>query len=141
MARRLSNIHLPPNRPSIPINWDLVDNYLVAGCPGTEIAGIIGCHPETLYDRCVQEKGICFSEYSAKKRSKGDGLLRAKQFSEALKGDRGMLIWLGKNRLGQKDNPQTQEEFSGQLAQLLDMLLKSGKDNDSDNSEKACQKG
>lgn len=104
MARRKPDLKLAAHRPAIPIDWNMVDRYLESDCTGTEIAGVIGCHPHTLYERCVQEKGITFSEYSAQKRSKGDALLRAKQFAEAMRGDRGMLIWLGKQRLGQKEN-------------------------------------
>ena len=116
------------HRPKIDIDWDMVDKYLISGCSGTEIAGMIGCHPETFYDRCQQDKGTGFTEYSNKKKSKGDGLLRAKQFSMALGGDRGMLIWLGKNRLGQRDDPKSQEEFNGKLAELLDLLMGSKKE-------------
>lgn len=122
MARRKPDLKLPANRPQIPIDWTMVDRYLEADCSGTEISGVIGCHPHTLYERCVQEKGITFSEYSAQKRSKGDGLLRIKQFTEAMIGDRGMLIWLGKNRLGQREEPNKKEEFSGKLIELLDIL-------------------
>ena len=87
-----------------PIDWNIVDNALVAGCSGVEIAGLLGVHYETLYDRTVKEKGKSFTEYSHEKKAKGDSLLRQKQFQEAMKGDRGMLIWLGKNRLGQREN-------------------------------------
>lgn len=86
------------------IEWDKVDNLLIAGCTGTEIAAHIGVHADTLYDRCVNEKRSSFSAYLQSKRAKGDSLLRVAQFDEAVnKRDRGMLIWLGKNRLGQTD--------------------------------------
>ena len=41
-----------------------------------------------------------------------------------------MLIWLGKNWLGQKDEPKKDQEFDGSLAQLLQLLksLKSYKE-------------
>lgn len=106
------------------IEWSKVDKMLEAGCTGTEIAGEIGCHPDTLYDRCEKEKGLLFSVYVRSKRAKGDGTLRAKQFKLAMEGDRVMLIWLGKNRLGQKENPFKTEEFNGKLGDLLDMLKK-----------------
>ena len=94
-------------RPYI-FNWTEIDNLLAAGCKGTEVAAYLGVHHDTLYDRVTNEKGMPFSEYSAKLRSKGDGLLKAQQFAKALgkskDGDNMMLIWLGKNRLGQSDN-------------------------------------
>lgn len=122
MVRNKPNLGNPRNRPQIPIDWNMVDKYLEADCNGVEISGVIGCSPDTLYDRCHQEKGVSFTAYSAQKRSKGDALLRAKQFTEAMKGDRGMLVWLGKNRLGQKDEPNKKEEFNGKLMELLDIL-------------------
>lgn len=95
-------------RPPADINWSEVDKLLEAGCTGTEIAGYIGIHPETLYRRCEEDNKIGFTGYSAEKHAKGETLLRAKQFSEAMKGDRGMLIWLGKNRLKQSDKQDIQ---------------------------------
>lgn len=94
----------PANRPYIEIEWDTVDKWLEAGCSGTEIAAKLGFCSRTLYDHCIGEKKMTFSEYAATKRAKGDGQLKVKQYAEAMKGDRGMLIWLGKQRLGQKEN-------------------------------------
>lgn len=96
----------PPGHPLLPINWEEVDKYLQAGCSGTQIAAIVGVSPDTLYRRCQEERGASFSVISQEKRAKGDGFLHAKQYSEAMKGDRGMLIWLGKQRLGQKDQQE-----------------------------------
>lgn len=91
-------------RTPIPTDWELVDEWLEADCRGTEIASMLGISDDTLYERCSKEKGLIFSIYSAKKKAKGDGNLKITQYKEALAGDRGMLIWLGKQRLGQKDN-------------------------------------
>jgi len=94
----------PQNRPPIPIDWEVVDKFLEADCSGTQVAGLLAIHPDTLYARCAKEKGMPFSEYANTKKAKGDGLIKEKQFAEALKGDKSMLIWLGKQRLGQKEN-------------------------------------
>lgn len=94
----------PSARPNKPIDWDLVDKLLEAGCLGTEIAANFDMHPNTFYDRCQLEKKMGFTEYQAQKRGKGDSILRAVQFQTAVKDkDRSMLIWLGKQRLGQKE--------------------------------------
>lgn len=99
--------HKPTNKPVghpvLPINWDEVDRYLQAGCSGAQIAALVGVSPDTLYRRCQTERGANFSVVLQEKRAKGEALLHAKQFSEAMRGDRGMLIWLGKQRLGQRD--------------------------------------
>ncbi len=93
-------------RPESEINWKLVDDLLIAGCRGTEVAANIGIHEDTLYNRVVKEKGVSFTVYSAQKRAKGESLLRATQFAKAMKQDNMMLIWLGKNRLDQSDGKQ-----------------------------------
>ena len=95
-------------RPQIPIKWDMVNQYLKAQCTGASIARMIGIHPETLYDRCVEEFGeeygiSNFSEYSALKKEEGKDLLKAAQFQKAMGGDTTMQIWLGKNLLNQTD--------------------------------------
>lgn len=105
MARAESPVKLPPYRPMIPINWDQVDEWLEYGCTGVEIAARIGVSQDTLYERTQREKGTAFSLYASEKRAKGDTFLREYQFKQAKKGNITMLIWLGKQRLGQKENP------------------------------------
>ena len=106
----------------VKIDWEMIDRYCEAGCTGLEIAALLGIHRMTLYTRCKSDKGINFEQYRHSKRSKGDAYIRAAQYKQALQGDRKMLIWLGKNRLGQKDCHTWQESFNGQLAILLDKL-------------------
>lgn len=90
-------------RPPIQLNWNKIDDLLVQGCSGREIAGNLGINPNTIYEKCLLEKGITFTDYSQQKYEKGDSLLRSAQFDKALNGDNMMLIWLGKNRLKQRD--------------------------------------
>lgn len=120
------------SRPMVPIDWEMVDRYLIAGCSGIEVASVIGCHHETLYERCERENGILFSEYSRQKKNHGDSLLRAKQFQKAMSngGDNTMLIFLGKTRLKQREEDQNSLVFDGKLSELLDKLntLQNGKD-------------
>lgn len=98
----------PPFRPQIPIDWEKVDKLLEAGCLGTEIAANFAMHYQTFYDRVVQQYGVSFTEYSQEKRAKGESLLRQVQYDKATghskKGDNTMLIWLGKQRLNQKES-------------------------------------
>jgi hypothetical protein len=93
------------SRPEIPIDWEKVDFMLEAGSNGASIAARIGMHPNTFYDRVLAKYGIGFTEYATLKRSIGDDNLREGQYRKALKKlDNTMLIWLGKQRLGQKEN-------------------------------------
>lgn len=107
-------------RPEKEIDWEKVDNLLIAGCSGTEIAPHFDIHYSNFYDRVVKKYGMSFTDYAQEKRQKGDSLLRATQFQKAIKGDNNMLIWLGKNRLGQKE---THETLSVPNDKVLDNLI------------------
>jgi hypothetical protein len=113
------------SRPEKPIDWDKVDELLMAGCLGTEIAANYDMHPNTFYDRVVQKYNMSFTDYCSEKRSKGESFLRLVQFKKAVEGDNSMLIWLGKNRLKQSDSPQEQasnEEMFKQLTSLMEQI-------------------
>lgn len=97
-------------RPKIKIDWEKVDKYLQAQCEGTGIAGVLGIHPDTLYKACEKKYKMCFSAYAAIKKSEGKELLRAKQFSVAMAGDKTMLVWLGKQYLNQSDKTESTTE-------------------------------
>lgn len=92
------------SRPEKIIDWELVDQLLIAGCLGTEIAAHFGMNANTFYNRVSDEYNMGFSEYSQQKKSHGDSLIRKAQFDKALERDNTMMIWLGKQRLGQKEN-------------------------------------
>lgn len=114
-------------RPQKEIDWKLVDEYLIAGCPGTKIADALGIHAETLYDRCQMEKGLGFSAYSQQKRSNGDALLHKAQYDYAVDGDTALLIFLGKTRLEQRETQEiavaqdTVQALKSMMAQLEEM--------------------
>lgn len=95
-------------REETPIDWKKVDDLLISGCMGTEVAAFLGVHPDTLYKRVEAKYKMNFSAYLAEKRSKGESILRSHQYAKALgltdKGDNTLLIWLGKNRLQQREN-------------------------------------
>ena len=99
----------PSGRPSISknIDWVRVDELLMAGCTGTEIAATLGMHADTFYLRCQEENGMVFSAYKEEKFNLGDSFLKEVQYKKALgltdKGDNTLLIWLGKTRLKQKE--------------------------------------
>ena len=108
-------------RPETPIDWKQVENLLMAGCLGTEVAASIGISEDTLYRRVVKElKYESFTAYAVNFRQKGDSLLKAKQFESAIK-DKNipMQIWLGKNRLNQTDKNQTDLTTKGEKLELL----------------------
>lgn len=96
-------------RPLTEINWRSVDRMLLIQCTGEEIAGVLGIDYDTLASACKREQEMPFSEYSGQKRKAGNASLRRKQWRCADKGNPTMLIWLGKNILGQKDQPDPED--------------------------------
>jgi hypothetical protein len=99
-------------RPKTDIDWKTVNKLLEADCEGTEIAAYLGIVPNTLYRRCETDHKISFSKYLQEKKAKGNSLLKVKQFDKAMSGDRTMLVWLGKQRLGQSEKAQQSIEIS-----------------------------
>lgn len=97
-------------RPQKPIEWDVVDQLLMAGCTGTEVAANFNIYPDTLYRRVQEEFAITFTEYAAKYEEKGKALIKLKQFEKALEKDNTLLIWVGKQRLGQRE-PDSKSEL------------------------------
>lgn len=109
------------------INWKRVDELLMAGCTGVEIAAVFDMHPHTFYDRVLKEKTVCFTDYQSEKRFVGDTLIKEAQFLKAIGkaeiGDNTMLVWLGKNRLGQVDR-QPEERATETLGLIHAMISK-----------------
>lgn len=102
-----------PGFPPMPIDWDKVDRMLEAGCTGKEVASSLGIHEDTLYRAVVREKEVDnFAAYRSTRRAAGDSLLRMKQFEVMMRGDKTMLIWLGKQRLGQADKIEAKADIS-----------------------------
>jgi len=109
-------------RKKVNIDWDMLDKYLVSGANGPQVAAVAGVHRDTLYARCLTDNGIDFTSYSQERRQKGNSNLLGKQYQVAMGGNTTMLIWLGKQRLGQSEQPKDKQEFNGSLAGLLDVM-------------------
>lgn len=93
--------------PYKPIDWDKVDQLIIQGCNGVQVAAQIGVSTDTLYDRCTLEKNTNFSAYFQSKRAVGDSYIHQAQYHKALKEkNTTMLIWLGKQRCGQKERDE-----------------------------------
>jgi len=122
MARKRILPRQVTGRPLLEIKWEEVDFFLEAGCEGTKIADAIGVAPDTLYQRCEQEKGMTFTAYRQLKRHKGHCKVLGKQYSKAMQGDNTMLVWVGKQQHGQSDSPKERQEFNGSLSNLLDVM-------------------
>lgn len=95
----------PVGRPKIPLDWEQIEALCKIQCTGEEIAAVFSCSYDTLARRCKDELGVNFADYIAEKRLGGRASLRRYQWQLAQKGNATMQIWLGKNILGQKDQP------------------------------------
>jgi len=107
------------------LDWDKIDTYLIGGATGVQVAASFGVHPDTLYRQVEEKYDKKFSDYAAEKRQKGNRMLHQSQFNQAMKGDRLMLIWLGKQRLEQRDKDKEQHktgEDSVDLKLFRDMI-------------------
>lgn len=93
-------------RPKVPIDGEEVYKLASLGLTQIEIADVLGASNSTICRRFAKEwtKG-----HATLKRS-----LRRKQTEVALSGNVTMLIWLGKNMLGQADKQEV--EHSGSIA-------------------------
>lgn len=86
------------------IDWPQVTKMLQAGCSIHEIAAHWGYHPNTLYHACERDNEMTYPEFRRKWKRSGNALLRLKKFKLAMDGDRTMLIWEDKQRLGGKED-------------------------------------
>lgn len=114
-------------KPRKPIDWKLVDELLEAGCTAKEIAANFDLYHTTLYDRVKEKYGICYTEYASQLKSRGYSKIRLSQFEKALNnsslGNVQMLIWLGKNLLGQKDSISQENSVSEQTLSQFQSLM------------------
>ncbi len=107
-------------RPKAHIDWNEVGRLLQAGCDGVQCAAYFGIDENTLYNRSKEDNNISFSDFLRQNRYKGDALIHAKQFECALKDkDKAMLIWLGKQRLGQRDKQEIEQNVTLDPIQLI----------------------
>ncbi len=90
-------------RPLADIDWDKVDSMCKIQCTGDEIASVLDIHYDTLHNACKREKGMNFSDYLPQKAMAGKASLRRVQWKAATGGNSTMMVWLGKNVLGQTD--------------------------------------
>ncbi len=94
---------MPAGRPKIEIDWEQFDKLCELQCTLVEFASWFNCSDDTIERRVLETHGIKFAEYFSLKRGRGKISLRRKQMDIALNGNVTMLIWLGKQHLGQSD--------------------------------------
>lgn len=125
MPKRPPLIKNHGQKKKIPIDWDKVKEMMIYDCKTTEIAACIGCSVELLYLRCRTELNLDYSLLSQQLKAKGDRTLREVQYKTAIAGNYTMQIWLGKQRLDQREpESKTMELCRPALLEYLDRLHK-----------------
>src|SRR6185437_3724969 len=90
-------------RPPTPIDIDLLRRCAGIGCTMQELSTVLGVPRRTLYDRMEQDPNIKVALDEG--RAQGRVTVRRWQWKAAEEGNVTMLIWLGKQLLGQRDRP------------------------------------
>ncbi len=114
-------------RPRIEINFKTLDKLCALRCTAEECAAMLDMSADTL-DRRLKEEGYGgFAEYFKQKGSGGKVSLRRKQMEVAMSGNVSMLIWLGKQHLGQSEKVEQEiktEVYSQENIDKLESFLK-----------------
>ena len=87
--------------------WLQAEKMAGIHCTGEEIANVIGVSYDTLEKRVREAGWDNFTEWYKRHSAPGKMSLRRMQFDAAKKGNATMLIWLGKQYLGQIDNHES----------------------------------
>ena len=90
--------------------WKLLDSLIIWSAHSEYIAEQLGVSEDTLSRRIKENYGCTFAEYRNKMKEKIRINLSKKQYDVAMAGNPTMLIWLGKNELGQADKHETNIE-------------------------------
>lgn len=95
-------------RPKADIKPEQVAALARIGCTQEEIAAVLKCTPRTLRNRFKEEIRSGMDEMRAS--------IRRWQYMKAKDGNVAMLIWLGKQYLGQKD--RTEETHKAEVIEI-----------------------
>ncbi len=98
-------------RPKFDIDWREFDKLCLLQCTLDEFAGWFGCSEDTIERAVKRERRMGFAEYLKQKRAGGKVSLRRAQWVSALSGDKTLLIWLGKQYLGQVDSQKIEQNI------------------------------
>lgn len=99
-------------RPPFVIDYELVERLGLIHCTIAEIASIMGCSHDVL------DRDERFSVIYKRAVDNGRMCLRRAQWAGAESGNATMLVWLGKQYLGQKDKHETET-----LADAADRII------------------
>ena len=97
-------------RPIYEIDYKTLDSLCGIMCTKEEIASLLEIDEDTLHNALKRDGHDGFSVYYKKKSANGKMSLRRKQYQAAIDGNTTMLVWLGKQVLGQSDKTENRNE-------------------------------
>ena len=99
--------------PEKSVDYPKLEKLCAIHCTGEECASILGVDYDTLNSHLKKDGHGGFSHYFKKHSAAGKMSLRRKQYEKAItEGNVPMLIWLGKQMLGQKDKAEVDNTSS-----------------------------
>ena len=114
-------------RPRKEIDKNQFENLCNINATLKEIAGWFKCSEDTIENWCKREYGENFSVVYEKYSQEGKISLRRAQIKLALNGNATMLIWLGRQMLGQTDRKVLGIENEEEEKQMVKELLEQAK--------------
>jgi hypothetical protein len=94
-------------RPRIEFDKKIIEGLARIQCTDEEIAAVLGVSADTIARRKNDDPE--FLEFLERGRGNGRATLRRLQWQRAQNGSDTMLVWLGKNVLGQRDRPADED--------------------------------
>lgn len=113
----------PTGRPPKEFDQKLFESLCQVWCTTEEMENILQADRNTISAWCERTYKEPFSAVYKRFSDGGKASLRRNQLQLSKK-NAAMAIWLGKQKLGQRDIPQELEQFNGKLADLLEKLGK-----------------
>jgi len=111
------------------IDYELVEKLASLQCTQEEIAYVLGCSSKTI------QRDKKAREIIKMAKEKGKASLRRYQWKAAERGNASMLIWLGKQYLGQTDKQEIKQESKATIT-LANLLSEIINDNSNENKNK-----
>ena len=105
------------------IDKRIFEELCAMACTEQDICSVLGVSTPTLLKFCKKEYGRTFKEIYPVLSVRVRVSLRKAQFESAMKGNARMLIWLGKQYLGQSEHPKQNNEQENDLYSEVDKIL------------------
>ena len=109
-------------RPTKPVDLEMLKGLADIQCTAEECSSVLGVSVDTIDRRLKAEGYGGFADFYKSHSDGGKVSLRRAQFKAALDGNPTMLIWMGKQVLGQRDKQEVEHGANDSLADLLQAI-------------------